>query len=111
VMNYEEFKTKKLEDIGTRYQHYSDLISLWEEGAELISQYSVIGKHDQARLEQLNASIDLLRNTLDGMSDYHDTLVMLRRLVDYIPTLAEDITGGRGTPIDKTKQLPPGDVS
>lgn len=98
-MTYEEWKSKKLSDTGTRYQHYSDLISLWEEAVELISKFSYVGKADQARAELITASVELLRNTLDGMSDYHDLLLGLRYLIDWIPTMAEDIPEGRGTPL------------
>ena len=96
-MNWEDFKTKKLTDIGSRYLHYSELISVWEEGADLISHHSYIGKHEQGQLDQLNLGIQLLRNTLDGMSDYHDTTASLRSLVDAVPPDATKIPGGRGT--------------
>lgn len=101
MMNTDEFRAKKLDDIGTRYQHYSDLLSLWEESAEIVAV--AVGrtnsKHDAARLETMRASIELMRNTLDGMAEYRDMMLALRRLVDYIPTMAKDIEGGRGTPL------------
>jgi hypothetical protein len=100
-MNYEEFKSKKLYDIGTRWQHYSDLLSIWEETAELMTQYSYLGKFDEAKQKTLNEAIQILRNTLDGMSEYHDLLVTIRRLVDWVPTDPSVIHGGRGTPLLK----------
>ena len=104
-MTYEEFKSKRLDDVGTRYQHYSDLLSVWEEGVSLISDYSHVGKHDQSKLDVLNTSIELLRNTLDGMGDYHDTLITLRKLVDYVPTDPTVIPEGRGTPLKGNPKL------
>lgn len=100
-MNYEEFKAKKLEDVGTRYQHYSDLVEVWEEGARLISEYSHVGKHDQTKLDTLTAAIELLRNTLDGIGEYHDLLIELRKLVDFVPTDPTVIPEGRGTPLQR----------
>lgn len=100
-MNWDEFRTISLSDIGTRYQHYSDLISCWEEGSKLISEYSHIGTHDQSKLDTLNLAIELLRNTLDGIAEYHDLLIELRKLVDFIPTDPTVIPEGRGTPLQK----------
>lgn len=100
-MNYEEFKTKSLDDVGTRYQHYSELIQIWEEAHTLISEYSHISKQDQSKLEVLTVSIELLRNTLDGMGDYHDRILSLRKLVDWVPTDPSVIPDGRGTPLQK----------
>lgn len=98
-MNIDDFRSKKLDDIGTRYEHYSDLISLWEESAEIIASTNYNSKHDLARIETFRVSIELMRNTLDGMAEYRDMMLALRRLVDYIPTMAKDIEGGRGTPL------------
>jgi hypothetical protein len=101
MTNFEEFKAKKLEDIGTRYEHYSDLLSIWEEALELMSSYSYIGKADESKQKILSETIEILRNTLDGMGEYHDLLIVLRRLVDWIPSDPTAITGGRGTPLKK----------
>lgn len=110
-MNYEEFKSKKLYDIGTRWQHYSDLLDIWEETAELMNQYSYLGKFDAEKQKLLNSCIDILRNTMDGMSEYHDLLITLRKIVDYVPSDPTVITGGRGTPLGKEyKQLGSGEL-
>lgn len=99
MMNTDDFRKLKLDDLGTRYEHYSDLLSLWEESAEIMLGYATSSKHDTEKLALLRASIELMRNTLDGMAEYHDMMLALRRLVDYIPTMAKDIEGGRGTPL------------
>lgn len=100
-MNWEEFNAKKLSDTGTRYLHYSELISVWEEGAEMISTHSYIGKAEQDKLDLLKAAVELLRNTLDGMAEYHDSQVQLRKLVDWVPTDPTNIPGGRGTALER----------
>lgn len=98
-MNWAEFNSKKLHDTGTRYLHYSELISVWEEGAEMIATHSYIGKSEQAKLDMLRAAVELLRNTLDGMAEYHDAQVALRKLVDWVPTDPTQIPPGRGSPL------------
>lgn len=98
-MNWAEFNSKRLYDVGTRYLHYSELISVWEEGADAIRTHSYIGKAEEAKLVGLNAAIELLRNTLDGMAEYHDAMVGLRKLVDWVPTDPAEIPTGRGTPL------------
>ena len=108
-MNWAEFNSKKLHDTGTRYLHYSELISVWEEGAEMISTHSYIGKAEQAKLEILRASVELLRNTLDGMAEYHDAMVGLRKLVDWVPTDPTQIPDGRGRPLIGWKEAVPFD--
>ena len=110
-MNWEEFKSKSLSDTGTRYLHYSELISVWEEGAYMISTHSYIGKNEQGKLDQLNASIELLRNTLDGMAEYHDMQIALRKLIDWVPTDPNDVKGGRGTPLKSLLGAPFEDVT
>lgn len=100
-MNWEEFKSKSLDDIGTRYLHYSDLLAVWEEAKVLIESYSHVGKHDQTRIDTINSCLDLLRNTLDGMGEYQDRIVGLRKLVDWVPSDPSVIPEGRGTPLKK----------
>jgi hypothetical protein len=109
MTNFEEFRAKRLWDIGTRYQHYSDLLSIWEETVELMSNYSHLGKYDESKQKLLEAAIELLRNTLDGMSEYHDLMISIRKLVDYIPTDPTVTQGGRGTPLSKKYKLGSGD--
>jgi len=84
-MNWDEFKSKKLSDEGSRYLHYSELISVWEEAADIITRSYYIGKENQAKLDSLKSAVELIRNTMDGMSEYQDTVLSLRRLVDLIP--------------------------
>lgn len=96
-MNWEDFQSKKLGDIGSRYLHYSELISVWEECAELIIRQSYIGKDAQAKYDALTTSIELIRNTLDGMGEYHDAMLGLRKLVDQVPLDVAMIPGGRGS--------------
>jgi hypothetical protein len=98
-MTDEEGKLKKLEDEGTRYEHYSDLISLWEEAVEMVHNKRPPSDDGKLRSAQLEAGLELLHKTLDGMTDYRENDLSLRKLVDYIPTAAEAIEGGRGTPL------------
>lgn len=105
VVDFEQFKAKRLWDIGTRYQHYSDLLSIWEETVELMATYSYLGKFDESKKKLLEGAIELLRNTLDGMSEYHDLMISLRKLVDWVPTDPTVIHGGRGSPLKNDKQL------
>lgn len=76
-----------------------------------MNQYSYLGKFDTEKQKLLNSCIDILRNTMDGMSEYHDLLITLRKLVDWVPSDPTVIEGGRGTPLAKGyKQLGNGEL-
>lgn len=109
MTSFEEFKSKKLEDVGTRYEHYSDLLSIWEEASELMATYSYVGKADENKQKILLEAIQILTNTLDGMAEWHDMLISLRRIVDWVPTDPSVILGGRGTPLAAPTQHRLGD--
>lgn len=103
-MKWEEFQLKKLTDVGSRYLHYSEMISVWEEAAQMIESQRYVGKDAQQKLDNLRTSIAMLRSTLDGMSEYRDQVLSLRKLVDWVPTDPELIPGGRGTPIKEGEE-------
>lgn len=62
-----------LNDVGTRYKHYSDLLSLWNSGEEileLICSRPYVTETDQINLERLRIAITLLETQINELADY-----------------------------------------
>jgi hypothetical protein len=79
----------KPDEIGTRYNHYHDLLELWETGIEVVKGYKYPSKTDKERLTQLEAGVFLLRKQIDILcryesGQYSDALLPLKRQVDRI---------------------------
>lgn len=95
-MSIDYFSTKKLTDVGTRYQHLRELLDAWEQGLELMGKYAPADENDRVKLTH---GIDLMHKQLNVMSDYGDNRFALARMIDDIPTDPTKIKGGRGTPL------------
>lgn len=98
-------KVKQLEDVGTRYDHLIDFIQLCEDGVEVLNGYRYNTPMDSAKKIKLQSAIEITRNILDSMSGYDQYDYLTRKSVNSIPK-AEDIRGGRGTPLRVTKMFP-----
>lgn len=93
---------KNLKDVGTRYEHYRELLGLWEDVQQLIEErpreYPLSNRANKVA-KRVRIAIDLLRKHLDNMSSYEDKTLALWRTVNNIPRDPEEIVGGRGTPL------------
>ena len=84
---------------GTRYQHYRDLLELWQSGLEVLNRYTF--SSDVIRKQQLEAGIFLLQKQLDVACGYEGKAWELREEIDSITRNVDTIKGGRGTPLKK----------
>lgn len=94
---------KKLSDTGTRYAHLKELSDSWEICIEIIKREGAYLNPDkQRRLDKLLIAYEILNLTIDSSANYHDIdeQYNLGRRIRLIPK-AEEILGGRGTPLCK----------
>ena len=92
---------KKLTDTGTRYAHLKDLSDSWEICIEIIkSKGERLSVYDRERLAKLFTAYEVLNVTIDSFANYKDKdeEYSLGRTIRNIPK-AEEILGGRGTPL------------
>lgn len=98
-----------LDDTGTRYQQYSELIEIWETGIEILERRRIVTRMDQIRVIQLRSAMEMLRLTMSGMGGYHDQVETLQDQINMIPTsqqlAAEKMPGDRGTPLKPWTKL------
>jgi hypothetical protein len=102
-VNRAEFnREKKLMDVGTRYQHMSELCELWDEMAHLtLTRSGYITKDDNEKAATMTAMADQVRLVMTGLSDYNDEVNSIRWMVDMLNDVkSEDIHGGRGSELD-----------
>jgi len=83
------FETKlshKLTDIGTRYQHYSELLDLWETGVDIMTHLKadLLGDEDKIRIGELQIAVRMLTKQFDVMSDYNRKIYSLCSDIDSI---------------------------
>lgn len=76
--------------IATRYQHYRELLDLWEDGLEIIRGFRYHSNTDKERMVKMEAAITLLRTQVDMVAGfdvdvYSDCLYRLKRRIDEIP--------------------------
>lgn len=64
-MSLEMMASKKLTDVGTRYQHLRELLDAWEQG--LIGVSGSVARHDVQKVH-LEAGVILLRKQIEVMS-------------------------------------------
>lgn len=91
-----------LKDTGTRWQHYVELLELWEQALAILEGYHYKTDDDTDRIVRLREGISLLRKQIDVMSGYHagqyaDAVYPLKLQIDRIPKDPAMIEGGRGT--------------
>lgn len=79
----------KLEDIGTRYIHYVQLLDLWEFGLDIMKKYTYKSSLDEKRVADLEVGINLLRKQIEVMGDYdpYETF----DIINSVPKNLEDI--------------------
>ena len=107
--------TQNLDDIGTRYRHYSDLREVFALGVEILKGLTgnMMGSEERARLQSLTSAVREIDKRIDALSGY-EALIRPRGLIaneiDALPkprgangkeTLKDDSGGGPingGTP-------------
>lgn len=92
-----------LDDTGTRYVHYTELLELWESGIEIMQRRSRFSETDKWKYAELLAAISMLRQQIDILSDARDLVFIQRQLINSVPTDPAKIIGGRGTPLVENK--------
>jgi hypothetical protein len=83
-------------DAGTRYNHYRELLDLWDDGVVVLKRYPSKSQSEAEKLAQLEAATSLLRKQIDIMTGYDGSLYSsalfsLKRQIDNInPNLIEE---------------------
>jgi hypothetical protein len=78
--------TQKLEDTGTRYQHYRDLVELWESGLAVLKRY--INQYDKEgllRIAKLEHAIEMTNRQIETMANFGGKRSSLMFEIDNIP--------------------------
>src|SRR5579864_1459608 len=96
-MAIDTLPSQNLDDVGTRYQHLTDLMELWQTGLEVMNKYDF--DSDKENKVKLKNAIELLQKHIDNKSGYDFKAWSLRDTIERIPAKAESIEGGRGTPL------------
>jgi hypothetical protein len=97
IMHREFYSAKNLSDIGMRYQHYSELLVIWEDYVSMQKKRTFLGKDELVKVMGLDLAIVQLRKTIANMQGYADQVGEIKALVDGVPKEAKYIYGGRGT--------------
>jgi hypothetical protein len=93
-------EAKSLEDIGSRFDHYSELLVIWEEYMQMMSKRTFLGKDELVKLMGLSLACNQLRKTVSGMPGYVEKIGEIKALVDGVPRDAKLIRGGRGSALN-----------
>jgi hypothetical protein len=91
------YSVKKLTDMGMRYQHYSELLVIWEDYVAMQTNRKFLGKDELVKVMGLNLAIVQLRKTIANMEGYTACVGEIKALVDGVPSDAKYIYGGRGS--------------
>lgn len=81
-----------LDDIGTRQQHYTQLLDIWNGGLAILMAKSATSRspREEDMIEQLTHSIELLKKNMMGTnSGYNEA--SLKKLIDALPKDATEI--------------------
>ena len=89
-------EAKSLTDVGSRYDHYSELLVIWEEYVAMMSKRSFLGKDERVKQMGLNLACNQLRKTISSMPGYVEMVGEVKALVDGVPKNPKLIFGGRG---------------
>jgi len=92
-------EAKSLNDVGSRFDHYSELLVIWEEYAMMMGKRSFLGKDELVKLMGLSLACHQLQKTMANMPGYVDKIGEIKALVDGVPKDAKLIYGGRGKPL------------
>jgi hypothetical protein len=97
-------ETKSLNDIGSRYDHYSELLVIWEEYVQMMAKRQFLGRIELTKKMGIELAITQLRKTVAAMRGYNDQVGVVETLVDGVPK-AKYIYGGRGTALEYSKNI------
>lgn len=92
--------SQSLADVGTRYQHLSDLLVQWEDTVQMMAQRSFLGRDELFRKTGIEFGIKQLKKTVETMKDYGVVVEPVRTMINQVPK-AFAIYGGRHTPLAK----------
>lgn len=86
-----------LEDIGTRFKHYSELLDLWDSGLEILNERKRRESYvNEEQYREIKSAVSLLRKQIDILSGYDPWLV--RGLINNIPNNTEvDVQNQKNT--------------
>lgn len=77
-----------LDDVGTRYQHYRELLDLWEDGYELLQRSKELTggltAYNTILMKSLEHAIELMTKQLEIQSDMYVNMHKIGREVDKI---------------------------
>lgn len=86
----------KLNDRNTRYEHYRELLEMWEAAIDILERRTYSSDLEEERLEQLYAGAFLLRKQIDLVTGFEKeawsyAMKDIRRQVEELPTDPEEI--------------------
>jgi hypothetical protein len=93
-----DYRKQSMADVGTRYQHLSDLLVQWEDTAQMMKKRSFLGRDELFKLAGIEMAIKQLKKTIETMQDYGEMVEPIRSMINQVPK-AFTIYGGRGTPL------------
>lgn len=81
-----ENKEASLQDVGTRFQHYSDLIELFDSALEIVKQSykNSPNQIDANRITMLDSAVTCIRKETDRLADWDYKQWGLRQEVEKI---------------------------
>jgi hypothetical protein len=71
-----------LEDEGTRWQHYTQLLDLWQDGLAIMHEQGIHGELEKNRADLLTSGIEMLQRHLDSLTDYNSKKYAFMRELD-----------------------------
>jgi len=93
-------EAKNLSDIGSRFDHYSELLVIWEEYSSMMSKRAFLGKDELVKLMGINLACNQLRKTISSMPGYVEMVGEVKALVNGVPKNPKLIFGGRGSALN-----------
>ena len=88
-----------LGDVGTRYDHYSEVIALWEDTIHMMAKRNFLGRDELTKKMGLEMAVAQFKKTIAGMGGYGDQVDQIRKMLNAVPTKGCHVFGGRGTPL------------
>lgn len=85
-MSEPTWKTLDLQETGTRFEHYRELLDFWEDGLTVLSRINpkYLGQSEEAKITQLNTATSLLRTRIDQLSKFDTEKFKLGKVIDEI---------------------------
>jgi hypothetical protein len=71
-----------LEDVGTRWSHYSQLLDLWQDGLAIMQEQGIHGELDKNRADLLTSGIEMLQRHMDSLTEYNSKKYAFMRELD-----------------------------